>query len=407
MTTVGSSAPAAPEVKQANILPLLAVVFIMVGSVSTLWPILTPYASDLGAGGLGLGLVVGAIYATRLVLGPWIGRLADRYGYRALLLTGTLLYVPIAIVYASASSVAVLVIARLLHGVGSAIVLPMVMAVLGQHSAGRSGAVMARYNAAQWFGYAIGPLVGGLMVAWLSAEAVFLLLAPAGVVSAVAVLLVDRRLMTVPDEQAETDDGRTAPNRLDRPARALLAFNFIVAPASLIILSFFPLLGEDRGYSPVLIGFLLAVASFVTAASQPFWGRIADSSGIRPLLVTGGIGTLVGLALLGGVDLLPVAILATLTAGIAIAGLVAGTSTAAVEAGRNRRMGSYIGLFHSAGSTGQAIMPLVYGLLLGAIGVGGLLIAVGVVVGIVSLTYVVALLRKPVVTRVGASHSSR
>jgi MFS family permease len=62
--------------------PLLFIVFIMVASTSTLWPILTPYAKDLGAGGFELGLVVSAIYFTRLVLGPWVCRVGDRRGYR-------------------------------------------------------------------------------------------------------------------------------------------------------------------------------------------------------------------------------------------------------------------------------------------------------------------------------------
>ena len=69
--------------------PLLFIVFIMVASTSTLWPILTPYAKDLGASGFQLGLVVSSIYFTRLVLGPWVGRIGDRRGYRGLLIAGT------------------------------------------------------------------------------------------------------------------------------------------------------------------------------------------------------------------------------------------------------------------------------------------------------------------------------
>jgi MFS family permease len=378
----------------ARTAPLLAVVFIMVGSVSTLWPVLTPYARDLGAGGVGIGLVVGAIYATRLFLQPIIGSFADRHGYRALLLFGTLLYVPIAVVYAAADSVAVLVAARLLHGVGSAIVLPMVMAVVGSHAGGKGGAAMARFNLAQWLGYAVGPVAGGLIVEYSGRETVFLLLAPAGVVSAIAVALTERDLMAA--EPALKQTAQATPTRQpesirgDRMAVALLAFNFLAAPASLIILSFFPLLGEERGYSPITIGALLAIASFVTAAVQPLWGNVADSRGLRPLLLAGGFGSVLALALLGLVDSLPAAVLATLLAGATLAALVAGTATAAVEAGERRGMGAFMGWFASAGSTGQALMPLLYGLLLGQIGVDGLLVAVGVLVTLGSLGYLIA-----------------
>ena len=372
----------------ARTLPLLSVVFIMVGSVSTLWPVLAPYARDLGASGFEIGLVVGAIYATRLVLQPVIGGFADRHGYRRLLIAGTLLYVPIGIVYAAADNVAILVAARLLHGVGSAIVLPMVMAVLGSHAGGKGGAAMARFNLAQWLGYAVGPVLGGIIIEYSGQETVFLLLGPAGVLSALAVLLTDRGLTDVDQpEAAKANAARPDGIRSDRMAVALLAFNFLAAPASLVILSFFPLLGEERGYSPVVIGLLLAIASFVTAAIQPFWGRVADDQGLRPLLLAGGFGSLGALAMLGLIDSLPAAIIATLIAGATLAALVAGTATAAVEAGERRGMGAFMGWFASAGSTGQAVMPLVFGVLLGAVGVDGLLSAVGILVAVGSVGY--------------------
>lgn len=366
---------------------LLWVVFINVGCVATLWPVLTPYARDLGAGGVGIGVVVGAIYATRIIIGPWIGRMGDRYGYRELLLFGNALYILIAIAYWAANDVVTLTAARMLHGVGSAIVLPMVMTVLGRHAAGKSGAAMARYNLAQWMGYAIGPLAGGVLAAQFQPSAVFFALIPAGVISTFLVLGLDRRY-TAPEESSGTGEKRKPPK--DARAQLLLGYNFIVAPSNLIIMSFFPLLADTRGYGPVITGALLAIAAFVTAAAQPVWGRIADNMSVKPLLVTGGLGAVLGMGLLGALDPVWVAAVAMLISGFAIAGLVAGTATAAVDLGRSRGMGTYVSLFHSAGSLGQALMPLLYGAVLGIIGVDGLLMAVGVVVAMLSVAFVLA-----------------
>ncbi len=368
--------------------PLLFIVFLMVASTSTLWPILTPYAKDLGASGFQLGLVVSSIYFTRLVLGPFVGRLGDRRGYRGLLIAGTLLYVPIGIAYASANNVFALAGARALHGVGSAIVLPMVMAVMGQHAKGKSGAAMARYNAAQWLGYALGPLAGGLIVHQFGKDGVFFLLAPAGIVSAMAVLLLDRSLTDPPVQAKNRALGRV---RIERPARVLLAFNFIVAPTSLIVLSFFPLLGNSRGYGSILIGGLLSIASFATAAVQPLWGNVADRTGIQPLILLGGIGTLIGLVVLGNFSPALIAVGATLIAGVSIAALVAGVSTSAVDMGHQHGMGTFIGIFQSVGSLGQALMPLAYGVLLGQIEVSGLLSVVGGLIAVASLGYLVTI----------------
>ena len=368
--------------------PLLFIVFLMVASTSTLWPILTPYAKDLGASGFELGLVVSSIYFTRLVLGPIVGRLGDRRGYRGLLIAGTLLYVPIGLAYAGANNVFTLAGARALHGVGSAIVLPMVMAVMGQHAKGKSGATMARYNAAQWLGYALGPLAGGLIVHEFGKNGVFFLLAPAGIISAVAVLMLDRSLTNPP---AQAKDRGLGGIRIERPARVLLAFNFIVAPTSLVILSFFPLLGDSRHYSSILIGALLSIASFATAAVQPLWGNVADKTGIQPLLILGGLGTLVGLVILASFSPPLIAAGATLIAGVSIAALVAGVSTSAIDLGHQHGMGTFIGIFQSVGSLGQALMPLAYGVLLGQIEVSGLLPVVGGLIAVSSLAYLASM----------------
>ena len=251
---------------------------------------------------------------------------------------------------------------------------------------------MARFNAAQWLGYALGPIVGGIIAAQLGTGAVFLILAPAGLISALAVRLVDHRLMTPPMPLTMQT---TATARFDLPSSALLGYYFIVAPASLVVLSFFPLLAASRGYGTVVTGVLLSIAGLATAAVQPAWGRVADSRGIGALLLLGGLGTLAALVVLPVFASIPIAAVATLATGVAIAALVAGTSTAAVELGRTRGMGSYVGLFQSAGSLGQAVMPLLYGVVMGWVGVRGLLMALGGLVAAGALAYTLATVLAP------------
>ncbi|MEZ4523262.1 MAG: hypothetical protein R3A46_16705 [Thermomicrobiales bacterium] len=214
-----------------------------------------------------------------------------------------------------------------------------------------------------------------------------MLLGPAGVLSAVAVGLTDRSHGI----GFENRSGRQSPNAEKRwypvgLAVSLLAFNFLAAPASLIILSFFPLLGEERGYGPVMIGVLLAIASFVTAAIQPLWGNVADNRGLRPP-ADRRIRSLFSLALLGLVDSWQFRL--SQRSSPAHPG---GAGSWYIDRRRRSRRTPGHGRVHGlvcvfAGSTGQALMPLLYGLLLGAIGVEGLLTAVGVLITIGSLGY--------------------
>ncbi len=54
-------------------------------------------------------------------------------------------------------------------------------------------------------------------------------------------------------------------------------------------------------------------------------------------------------------------------------------------------MGTFIGIFQSVGSLGQALMPLAYGVLLGQIEVSGLLPVVGGLIAVSSLAYFVTI----------------
>ena len=118
---------------------------------------------------------------------------------------------------------------------------------------------------------------------------------------------------------------------------------------------------------------------------------MADRTGIQPLLLFGGVGTLIGLVVLANFSLPLVAAGATLIAGVSIAGLVAGVSTSAVDMGHRHGMGTFIGIFQSVGSLGQALMPLAYGVLLGQIQVSGLLSVVGGLIAVATLAYLVTI----------------
>src|SRR5213076_756325 len=79
-------------------------------------PILPYYAQRLGAGGFGLGALLGVFSAMQFVATAFLGRTSDRVGRRPILLTTMLVNALGYLLFAAAHSYAVLFIARVVSG---------------------------------------------------------------------------------------------------------------------------------------------------------------------------------------------------------------------------------------------------------------------------------------------------
>lgn len=138
---------------------------------------LTPLFAEgpLGADELWVGITVGAFSATALVLRPFAGRTADRRGRRWLLIGGALLAAAILAATAFTTSLAVMVVLRLLLGVAEAFFFVAGFAALADLAPpGRTGEALSFNSLALYLGIALGPALGewlldagGFTVAWL------------------------------------------------------------------------------------------------------------------------------------------------------------------------------------------------------------------------------------------------
>lgn len=213
------------------------------------------------------------------------GNLGDRFGRLRLYRIGTAWFALASLLCASAPSIEVLIVARLLQGVGGALLTPgslaIIEATLRPDDRGR--------GVGQWSGLsgvagAIGPLVGGLLVD-ISWRWVFLLNLPV----AALVLVLSRRV-------PESSDAAARQERLDIIGAALAACTLGGA-------SFAMIQGPAGGFGPIdWTAIVLAVASGVLLVlherRQPHPMVPIDLFTIRPfvaanivtLLVYGGMG---------------------------------------------------------------------------------------------------------------------
>ncbi|MET9689876.1 MFS transporter [Streptomyces sp. NPDC006514] len=127
---------------------------------------------------------------TTLVVG--VGRLGDLVGRRRLLLAGILLFTAASVLCAAAPTLWLLVAARAAQGLGAAVMTALTLAFVGGTvSKERTGSTMGLLAAMSAVGTALGPSLGGALLAGSGWRALFLVNVPLGIA---AFLLTHRHL---------------------------------------------------------------------------------------------------------------------------------------------------------------------------------------------------------------------
>lgn len=130
-----------------------------------------------------------------------VGRLGDITGRRRLLLAGICLFTLASVLCAIAPTLPLLIAARSAQGFGAAIMMALTLAFVGETAPkARTGSTMGLLGTMSAIGTALGPSLGGVLIARFGWWAIFLVNVPLGVVAfllALGYLPADRRESTV------------------------------------------------------------------------------------------------------------------------------------------------------------------------------------------------------------------
>jgi len=288
-----------------------------------------------------------------------VGRLGDIIGRRRLLLGGIALFTIASVACGAAPSLSLLVAARALQGLGAAIMMALAMAFVGDTVAkAQTGRAMGLLGTMSAVGTALGPSLGGLLIAGFDWRAIFLVNVPLGLVAfvlAYCCLPVDGRAatvrrggfdgvgtlllaMTLAAYALAMTIGRgnfgslniallaaagfgvgvfllaetKAASPLIRPAMfhrsglgASLAMSALVSTvmmATLVVGPFY--LSHALGLDAALVGIAMSVGPVVSALSGVLAGRMVDRLGARLMVIVGLVAMVAGVV---GLAAIPVA----------------------------------------------------------------------------------------------------
>lgn len=225
-----------------------------------------------------------------------VGRLGDIVGRRRLLGAGIVLFTVSSLACGLAGSLWMLIAARGVQGLGSAILMALTMALVGDAvPRERTGSAMGLLGTMSAVGTALGPSLGGALIAAQGWPAIFLVNVPLGIG---AWLLVRRHL---PADAAAALKPGTGIGRLmwevtlatyarfrDPALRASLAMTALVSAvmmATLIVGPFY--LSRALALATAIVGLVMSVGPVATALTGIPAGRIVDRFGAERMAMAG------------------------------------------------------------------------------------------------------------------------
>lgn len=344
-------------------------------------PLLPLYASAHGASPADVGLIVGSHMTVAALSAIPFGLASDRWGRRVFLLGGMAVSALTSFLLPLVSSGVALMAVYGAAGLGVAAFTPSVMSLVGDAAApGGAGRAYAWYTTALYTGFGVGPILGGLVAQRLGYRPAFVaagLLILAGIVLGAA--------LTGAEGDRPRPTPRVALDEIGRNGRVWAGWIATVSGLGCwgAVLTFFPLLGRDRGLTPVEIGLVFGVQSLVNIVARVPAGWLLDRTGGRAPWIVGGL-----LAAAGGTVLLPwlhraagfVLLGAALGVAYALAFVAIGAalSEATTPATRGLAMGGYsTAIYAGLGLASVALGPVMgsrgYAAGFGLAGVGGAL----------------------------------
>lgn len=275
--------------ERQTLITLLLSVFIALLGIGIIIPVMPVFATELGASGFSLGMIIAAFSVSRGLLQPLVGNLSDRFGRKQFLVAGLFIYGLVGLLIPQASSVAHLITIRGFHGIGSAMIVPIAMAYMSFLApAGQDGRYQGYLNIAVFCGIGCGPIVGGFVSDLWGFSSVFYVMA---FFSFAAFLLVVKNMPVYVPKSSKQQDGLVVSfGRMMKRGRTvgILLARYGTMIIMVPTMAFLPLLmSEWENTAGLLIGIVIAGRTFVNALLQVPFGKLADRGNKLVLLLAG------------------------------------------------------------------------------------------------------------------------
>jgi MFS family permease len=335
-------------------------------------PVLPLYAKDLGADASLIGLISALSPFAGVVFSFPIGVASDRLGRKKLLIIAGLIFVSAPPMYLLVGGNPWLLIPiRFFHGAATAILGPVVSAILAEKYSSTKGEKIGLYSSSTLIGRTIAPLIGGAVIsnyafAGFSNYQTVYLIATAAAIPVFLIILLYRE-----------DSGRVQGSiTLSDFRQSLVAFfsdRLLFATALVDLATYFaygaletyiPLFLQIKGFSAADTGIIFSIQIFTIAATKPLLGKAADKVDKRKQIALGLFALGMAMAAIPYAGDMNQFLLISVVAGLAISTSTIATTTYTADVAKKKELGASMGALSAIMDIGQTAGPLLTGMII-------------------------------------------
>lgn len=318
------------------------------------------YLKDLGGSDSQVGLVIGAFAISALFPRPFVGREIDRGGSKRFMLAGAAVFVVASLLYMLASSIPILFMVRIVHGIGMALFTTAAFAMVADMApVSRRGEALGLWGTVPTLASAIAPFIGLMIRDRQGDNTVF-------VISACLAGLSLMLLTLVRDPQKEHDVAAARGGLLEKsvffPALLVISMTWVFGAVSSFVLLF----AEERDISNGGLYFTASAGAVVV--SRLLGGKLSDRHG-RWKVIFPSMGMMgLGVALLSQSNSLAGLLVGAAAIGLSFGGGFPALSALAVDLAPPGRRGAAMGTFSASFEVGIGAGAMVMGVVASLVG---------------------------------------
>ena len=316
------------------------------------------------------GLLVAAGSVAGIAVAPIGGFLADRHGRRLILTTALTIFGVFGVLAALAPTFEILILARLLQGVGSGSLVNLAIVLIGDYWTGVERTRLIGRNAAVLtIGLAAVPLLSGVVTEWAGWRVTFGVYAVALVTAGTAWLILDdgRR----PDARAVKEQMSGVFDALRRPilrASIIAAFLVFVVIFGLFLTVLPVHLAEVFGMEAGARGLIISLPAFTATLASFNLAKVRTKVSARQVVLFSAVSLVVAFVMLGLTTTLLVAVVAVLVYGSAEGFFIPMMQDLNISDAPDEHRAVVIATWVGSARVGQTVGPLLAGVSIGAFG---------------------------------------
>ena len=265
---------------------LLINVALAQASIYVMRPMITYRALENGASGYEVGLIASIYALLPLLIAVPMGRWVGKFGELPLLIIGCFSFIILGVAFAFLNNFIAIAAATALAGVAHLSNVAASQAMVANRSAmNLQDQNFGYFSFATSLGHSVGPILGGLIagsagVLPRSSTSAFIFAALLALLSLVPFFLFKSIKEVRTQQERDAAGAIKARDVLSRPGiKPAIWTSLSVAAANDVLVVILPLVGTEKGISPVVIGAILSIRSAAAMISRFLLGRLTKSYG--------------------------------------------------------------------------------------------------------------------------------